>query len=106
MNINRQDLDAQGMEKYFFRASADEFEKITGAPVTYWVTKKAGFAFINNPTIADVADTRMGMAAWCETNPVDWAHLNTMPSFQAFSDRFHAVANALLRPKSELPGLT
>lgn len=46
------------------------------------------------------------LAAWCETNPVDWAPLNTMPSFNDFYHRFDKVANMLLRPKSALPSLT
>ena len=46
------------------------------------------------------------LASWCETSPVYWAPVNTMPSFNAFYDRFHEVANALLRPKSALSGLT
>lgn len=38
------------------------------------------------------------LAVWCETNPVDWSRLMTMPSFKAFFDRFQVVANAILRP--------
>jgi hypothetical protein len=38
------------------------------------------------------------LADWCQTNPVDWSKLMTMPSFKAFSERFHVVANAILRP--------
>jgi hypothetical protein len=38
------------------------------------------------------------LADWCKTNPVDWSQLMTMPSFKAFFDRFHVVANAILRP--------
>lgn len=38
------------------------------------------------------------LAVWCETNPVDWSRLMTMPSFKAFLDRFQVVANAILRP--------
>lgn len=38
------------------------------------------------------------LADWCQTNPVDWSNLMTMPSFKAFFDRFHVVTNAILRP--------
>jgi len=38
------------------------------------------------------------LSDWCENHPVDWTQLNTMPSFKAFFDRFHAVANAILQP--------
>lgn len=37
-------------------------------------------------------------ADWCANNPADWHNLLTMPSFKAFYDRFHEVANAILRP--------
>lgn len=37
-------------------------------------------------------------ADWCVDHPADWSNLRTMPSFQAFYDRFHTVAAALLRP--------
>ncbi|MFO0108115.1 MAG: hypothetical protein ACK52H_12740 [Burkholderiales bacterium] len=37
-------------------------------------------------------------ADWCVSNPQDWSNLQTMPSFRAFYDRFHGVAQAILRP--------
>lgn len=37
-------------------------------------------------------------ADWCAKNPQDWRNLRTMPSFQAFYDRFYEVAQAILRP--------
>jgi hypothetical protein len=37
-------------------------------------------------------------ADWCASNPQDWSNLQTMPSFRAFYDRFHEVAQAILRP--------
>lgn len=38
------------------------------------------------------------LSDWCENHPIEWTQLNTMPSFKAFFERFHAVANAILRP--------
>ena len=29
----------QGMEKYFFRASAADFKKVPGSPISYWISK-------------------------------------------------------------------
>lgn len=29
----------QGMERYFFRASAEDFKKIQGSPIAYWLSK-------------------------------------------------------------------
>lgn len=40
------------------------------------------------------------LADWCQTVPADWAQLRTMPSFNAFYDRFQEVANAILRPRA------
>jgi len=37
-------------------------------------------------------------AEWCDAHPADWQGLLTMPSFKAFFDRFHQVANAILQP--------
>ncbi|PQA81930.1 hypothetical protein C5F52_18140 [Limnohabitans sp. TS-CS-82] len=39
-------------------------------------------------------------ADWCANNPQDWSNLRTMPSFQAFYDRFHEVAQTILHPAS------
>lgn len=38
------------------------------------------------------------LAQWCEDHPPDWHRLNTMPSFKAFFDRFHTVAQSILSP--------
>ena len=37
-------------------------------------------------------------ADWCVNSPGNWNNLLTMPSFNAFYERFHQVANAILRP--------
>jgi hypothetical protein len=39
-------------------------------------------------------------ADWCVSNPQDWGNLQTMPSFRAFYDRFHEVAQTILHPAS------
>lgn len=38
------------------------------------------------------------LSQWCEAQPESWDQLRTMPSFQAFFDRFHMVADLILRP--------
>ncbi len=40
------------------------------------------------------------LAKFCNDHPSNWDQLNTMPSFKAFHDRFHSVAEAILRPAS------
>lgn len=44
--------------------------------------------------------TAASEAEWCATHPSDWQNLLTMPSFKAFYDRFHEVANAMLHPRT------
>ena len=39
MSEDKQSLGEQGVEKYFFLASAEDFKKIPGCPIAYWVSK-------------------------------------------------------------------
>lgn len=56
-------LEAQETEKcaYRFSARQDNFEKIPGAPVAYWVSEKVYSIFQNEPNLGSVAPTKMGM---------------------------------------------
>ncbi len=38
------------------------------------------------------------LAQWCQNHPQSWEQLQTMPSFKAFFERFHEVAQLILRP--------
>ena len=38
MSDNQDSSREQGMEKYFFRASAEDFKKIPGSPIAYWMS--------------------------------------------------------------------
>ena len=40
----------------------DDFKKIPGSPVAYWVSDKVREIFVNNPSISEVADARQGLA--------------------------------------------
>ncbi len=53
---------AEKAEKYFFRASANDFKKIPGAPIAYWLSKQAINAFSKYPSLASVAPTKQGLA--------------------------------------------
>ena len=46
------------------------------------------------------SQTAADEAEWCVDHPADWQNLLTMPSFRAFYERFHEVANAILHPAS------
>lgn len=52
----------QGMEKYFFRASAADFKKIPGSPIAYWVTDHIRRAFDDERYLCDIACPRQGIA--------------------------------------------
>jgi hypothetical protein len=51
-----------GMEKYFFRASAEDFKKIPGSPIAYWMSDVLINLFSSTSSISQFADTRKGMA--------------------------------------------
>ena len=38
------------------------------------------------------------LAEWCADHPENWGPLQTIPSFKSFFDRFHEVAELILRP--------
>lgn len=65
MDVQRQKvLEAQETEKcaYRFSARQDNFEKIPGAPVAYWVSEKMMEAFEKGVLLGMVADARQGLA--------------------------------------------
>lgn len=47
--------------KNFFRASAEDFKKIPGSPVAYWVSEVCRDNFANLPPISNLAPTSTGM---------------------------------------------
>jgi len=51
----------QGMEKYFFRASAADFGKVPGSPVAYWLSKRVLSAFSSHKLLGDQVPVRGGM---------------------------------------------
>jgi hypothetical protein len=61
MGENKQSLNEQGMEKYFFRASAEDFKKIPGSPIAYWASPQTTRSFLENALIGTIAETRKGM---------------------------------------------
>lgn len=47
---------------WFFNAKPDDFKKIPGSPVAYWVSGKVREVFENSPSLGEIAETRLGMA--------------------------------------------
>lgn len=52
----------QGMEKYFFRASAEDFKKIPGSPIAYWASSNQRSAFDKFPMIGSWVPVKQGLA--------------------------------------------
>lgn len=46
---------------WFYEAKPDEFNKIPGSPIAYWISPKLRSAFVKNHRFDDVAPTRKGM---------------------------------------------
>jgi len=46
---------------WFYRASAEDFSKIPGSPIAYWLPKSAFIAFEKGILIGEILDTREGM---------------------------------------------
>ncbi|WP_442596640.1 BREX-1 system adenine-specific DNA-methyltransferase PglX [Parapusillimonas sp. JC17] len=61
MSENQHSSRDEGMEKYFFRASATDFEKIPMSPIAYWASD-ALFSNFEMKKLRDVADAKQGMA--------------------------------------------
>lgn len=61
MNDNKIKNIDQKKQKYFFRASAEDFKKIPGCPIAYWVSKNISETFIKYPLFSSYSDTRIGL---------------------------------------------
>ena len=51
----------QGMEKYFFRASADDFKKIPGSPIAYWVSSTVFDLYSRGANVGGVSSVGVGL---------------------------------------------
>ena len=47
---------------WFFNTKPDDFKKIPGSPVAYWVSDKVREIFETSPSMGEVADARQGLA--------------------------------------------
>lgn len=55
------EVEGRGVE-YLFHASADDFKKIPGSPIAYWVSDKVREIFETSPSMGDVSDARQGLS--------------------------------------------
>mgnify|MGYP001028315415 CR=1 FL=1 len=47
--------------KNFFRVSAEDFKKIPGSPIAYWMNDSIKRIYGNNPLLGDIAEVKIGM---------------------------------------------
>jgi len=52
---------SQHIDDYFFEASAEDFKKIPGRPIAYWVSNAVRSLF-EYQKLGELSDTRLGMA--------------------------------------------
>lgn len=48
---------------WYYTANQEEFKKIPGSPIAYWVSEKVRDIFANNPKLGDVTPVKQGMAS-------------------------------------------
>ncbi len=48
-------------DRYFFRASADDFKKIPGNPIAYWTSDQLRKAFKDNVRLEEIAPVKVGL---------------------------------------------
>jgi type II restriction/modification system DNA methylase subunit YeeA len=52
---------------WFFRASADDFKKIPGSPIAYWISERVRTIYSEAKLLEDVAEIKQGLAT-CDNN--------------------------------------
>lgn len=62
MSDNQNSNPEPGMEKYFFRASAADFKKIPGRPISYWAPDSVIRAFEHGSFLSDLVHARIALA--------------------------------------------
>ena len=82
MNHEKHESHEEGMEQYFFRASAEDFKKIPGSPIVYWLSSKMLNSFSPRISLSKICDIREGintgdndqfLRRWAE---IDWNHFS------------------------------
>lgn len=50
------------MDKYFFRVCAEDFKKIPGNPIPFWLSKKITNKFVDTKLLGDLSSLKQGMS--------------------------------------------
>lgn len=61
MSENQNSSRELGMEKYFYRVSAKDFEALPGSPLSYWAPSTLFSVFANSRSFNDVLEAREGL---------------------------------------------
>ena len=76
---------------WFYRASANDFQKIPGSPIAYWASSQTRAVFESGKLLKQIGDTRQGMATsdndrflkiWFEVNNADF-YINASTQYEA-----------------------
>lgn len=86
------------MEKYFFRASAEEIDKIPGIPVAYWASKRIVIPFAKAKMVREFAKLAAGMSTG--NNPIfqRYWHEVSLDNITFNSNRFSQANNTTWYP--------
>lgn len=94
MSENHNNSCEQGIEKYFFRASAADFKKVPGSPIAYWVSAGILNAFERAKTLGDLAEVKHGLSTGKNAEVVrSWSEVSRADFGPNFSDRDEALSS-------------
>lgn len=95
MNETQDNNSKEKMEKYFFRASAEDFKKIPGSPIAYSASNEVRNLF-SHGVLADYADTRLGMATADNNRFLRfWFEVNSSQIYLRANNRTEALQSRL-----------
>jgi len=76
---------------WFYRASSEDFKKIPGSPIAYWVSKNVRSAFMNGRKLGKIGQPRLGMATGNNDIYVrNWSEVSFLKIGLSFSSREEA----------------
>ena len=94
MSENQNGSHEQRMEKYFFRASATDFEKIPGSPIAYWVGTGILNAFERAKTLGELAEVKHGLSTGKNAEVVRlWSEVSLSDFGPNFAGRDEALSS-------------
>ncbi|HAT9211451.1 BREX-1 system adenine-specific DNA-methyltransferase PglX [Legionella pneumophila serogroup 1] len=85
---------------WFYRISAEDFKKIPGSPIAYWVSEKFCQSFVDTKCLKNVGEPRLGMATG--NNDV-YLRLWQEVSFNKIGIEFDSRASALVSGNKWFP---